>query len=109
MAGVDAVGISARSRLDARALPRAGERRRVMGGRAVLLVLLANAGLIVWLWVHGGNAAGLRDTGDVLTSLARITGLLGAYSALVQVLLLARIPPLERLVGLDRLTVWHRW
>ena len=24
-------------------------------------------------------------------------------------LLLARIPALERLVGLDRLTIWHRW
>src|SRR5439155_10093238 len=45
---------------------------------------------------------------DLLTSLGRITGLLGAYLALVQVLLLARLPPLERLVGFDRLTVWHR-
>ena len=37
------------------------------------------------------------------------TGLLGAYLALVQVLLLARLPLLERLAGFDRLTVWHRW
>jgi predicted ferric reductase len=44
-----------------------------------------------------------------LTSLARITGLLGAYSALLQVLLLARLPAVERLFGFDRLTVWHRW
>jgi predicted ferric reductase len=45
----------------------------------------------------------------VLTSIARLTGLLSAYLALVQVLLLARIPALERLVGFDRLSVWHRW
>src|SRR5439155_21679506 len=29
--------------------------------------------------------------------------------ALVQVLLLARVPALERGIGLDRLSVWHRW
>ena len=46
---------------------------------------------------------------DVLTSIARITGLLSAYLALIQVVLLARLPALERLVGFDRLTVWHRW
>jgi predicted ferric reductase len=71
--------------------------------------LLGNVAVIVWLWVHGGNVTELHRTGDVLTSLARLTGLLGAWSALVQVLLLARLPPLERIAGLDRLSVWHRW
>src|SRR4029077_19655362 len=46
---------------------------------------------------------------EALTSIARITGLLSAYLALIQVVLLARIPALEQLVGFDRLTVWHRW
>jgi len=72
-------------------------------------VAAANAGLIVWLWSNGGNVTELHSTGDVLVSIARLTGLLGAYSALLQVLLLARIPWVERTVGLDRLTVWHRW
>ena len=39
----------------------------------------------------------------MLTSVARITGLLGAYLALIQVILLARLAALERLVGFDRL------
>ena len=65
--------------------------------------------LIVWLWAHGGNVTRVHGTGDVLTSIARLTGLLGAFSALLQVLLLARIPWIEREVGFDRLTVWHRW
>ena len=64
--------------------------------------------MIVWLWLHGGGISSVNTTGDLLTSLGRITGLLGAYLALVQVLLLARIPWLERLAGFDRLTVWHR-
>jgi predicted ferric reductase len=70
--------------------------------------LLGNAAVIVWLWWHGGNVTGVHGTGQALTSVARITGLLGAYLALVQVVLLARIPWLERLAGFDRLSVWHR-
>ena len=83
-------------------------RRRAIGLAVVWAILLANAGVIVWLWIHGGNLTD-RTTGDLFTSIARITGLLCAYLALIQVLLLARIPALERLVGFDRLTVWHRW
>lgn len=76
---------------------------------ALWLVAGGNALAIVWLWYHGGNVNGVHSTGELLTSIARITGLLGAYSALIQVLLLARLPALERRVGFDRLTVWHRW
>jgi predicted ferric reductase len=71
-------------------------------------VVLGNAALIVWLWIHGGNLT-VPTTGDLLTSLSRLTGLLGAYLALLQVLLLARLPWFERVIGFDRLTVWHRW
>ncbi|MDQ2741079.1 MAG: ferredoxin reductase family protein, partial [Chloroflexota bacterium] len=46
---------------------------------------------------------------DFLTSLGRITGLLGAYLLLIQMLLLARLRRIERLVGFDRLTIWHKY
>ena len=72
------------------------------------LIFLGNAAAITWLWVHGGNLHP-HSTGDLLTGIGRLTGLLGAYLALVQVVLLARLRVLERLVGFDRLTVWHRW
>jgi predicted ferric reductase len=87
--------------------PRAG--RRLARSTAVWAFVAGNAALMIWLWVHGGNVSDDLTTGELLTSLARITGLLGAYSALLQVLLLARLPPVERLFGFDRLTVWHRW
>jgi predicted ferric reductase len=79
-----------------------------MGLAVVWLVVLGNAAAIVWLWAHGGNLT-TKSSGDVLTSIARITGLISAYLALIQVILLARVPALERLVGFDRLSVWHRW
>src|SRR5580765_1681023 len=90
------------------AVPVRRHRGRAAGLVLVWAVVLGNTAAIVWLWVHGGNLT-LRSSGDVLTSIARLTGLLSAYLALIQVILLARVPALERLVGLDRLTVWHRW
>jgi predicted ferric reductase len=94
--------------------PRAVGLRRPDVARAataslLIAVFMGNLAAIVWLWWHGGNVLGVRGAGEWLTSLARITGLLGAYSALLQVLLLARLPWLERLVGFDRLSSWHRW
>jgi predicted ferric reductase len=83
--------------------------RRLLTAALLSAVVAANAAAIVWLWVHGGNVSDDLSTGELLTSLARITGLLASYSALLQVLLLARLPWLERLVGFDRLSVWHRW
>jgi predicted ferric reductase len=71
-------------------------------------VLLANAAVIIALWLRGGGISRVHGTAELLTSLGRITGLISAYLALVQVLLLARLAPVEKLVGFDRLTVWHR-
>ncbi len=82
--------------------------RRALGLSLVWIVVLGNAAAIVWLWANGGNLHP-KTTGDLFTSIARITGLVSAYTALLQVVLLARLPVLERLVGFDRLTVWHRW
>jgi predicted ferric reductase len=89
--------------------PRAGGyvRRRVQG-MLLLAIVAANAAVIAWLWVHGGNITD-KSTADVLTSVGRLTGLEGAYLALLQVILLARLPALERAFGLDRLSIWHRW
>ncbi|MGH2972112.1 MAG: ferredoxin reductase family protein [Gaiellaceae bacterium] len=82
--------------------------RRAIGLAVLWTVVLGNGAAIFWLWAHGGNLDN-KTTGEALTSVARITGLLSAYLALIQVVLLARLPVLERLVGFDRLTVWHRW
>lgn len=75
----------------------------------VTSILAANIVVIVWLWLYDGGATGVHTTGGLLTSVGRITGLLGSYFLLIQVLLLARIRPIERLIGFDRLTIWHRY
>jgi predicted ferric reductase len=82
---------------------------RLAIGVAVWTFLLGNAAGLVWLWWHGGNVTNVHTAGEALTSAARLTGLVSAYLALIQVVLLSRLPFLERLAGFDRLTVWHRW
>jgi predicted ferric reductase len=72
------------------------------------LIVLSNAAVIVWLWWRDGGVSSVHGTGDLWTSIGRVTGLLSAYLALLQLLLLARLPFLEQLSGFDRLTVWHR-
>jgi predicted ferric reductase len=90
---------------------RAARGRGHIGGVVAVTVLaavvVANAAWMVHLWVHGGNLH-THGTGDVLNSIGRITGLIGAYLALLQVLMLARLPWLDRLIGFDRMTIWHR-
>ncbi|HWM03767.1 MAG TPA: ferredoxin reductase family protein [Actinophytocola sp.] len=45
---------------------------------------------------------------DILT-VAKFVGLHAALLLMFQLLLIARLPWLDRRVGMDRLTVWHRW
>jgi predicted ferric reductase len=68
---------------------------------AAAALALLNAVVVVALW----TPSDIHDTASLLTGLGRVTGLLGAYLALVQLLLLARIPGLD----LERLAHVHRW
>jgi len=71
-------------------------------------LLVGNGVFIVWMWLHAGGISGVHGRPEAFTSLGRITGLIGVYLALVQVLMLSRLRPLERYVGFDHLTTWHR-
>jgi predicted ferric reductase len=77
---------------------------RVVGAAAVA----ASLAVVGALWAAGGGLTATASWGDGLTSLGRLTGLLAADLLLVQVLLMARIPVVERAVGQDRLARWHR-
>jgi len=50
----------------------------------------------------------LHAPGGPEVAVGRFTGLIGAYLLLVMVVLVARLPALERLIGHPRLTKWHR-
>src|SRR3954447_23594846 len=78
--------------------------------RAVLATLWITASATLVLWLHGGGLHGMAaGPAAALTSLGRFLGLVAAYLLLVQVVLIARIPALERTWGQDVLARWHRW
>jgi ferredoxin-NADP reductase len=95
------------------AAPHAAVRRRPGRRRPVVVDALAAAaglglGVTVGLAVTAESAGSLSAAGGIATALGRLTGLLAAYAMVVVVLLVARVPPLERAIGQDRLVAWHR-
>ena len=71
---------------------------------------LGFAGLIfvVLLAVSQINFAALHSVDAIANALGRVCGLLGTYAMFIMVVLIARIPALERIIGQDRLVRWHR-
>ncbi|UIJ63298.1 ferredoxin reductase family protein [Amycolatopsis acidiphila] len=78
-----------------------------MNARWWLFALLGlNAAWVTDLFVLGHE---LSAPGGMLTALGRLTGLYGALALVLQLVLISRLPWLESRLGLDRLTLWHRW
>jgi predicted ferric reductase len=74
-------------------------------GRVVLWTfVVVNVAIVETLWLTGDPAVK-----SPLIGVARLFGLNLALLIVFQLLLVARIPWLERRVGMDRLTAWHRW
>ena len=69
----------------------------------------ASALVVVALWLTGRGAQDLLTSpAAMLTSVGRLTGLVAADLLLVQVLLMARVPVIERSYGQDELARRHR-
>jgi predicted ferric reductase len=66
--------------------------------------------IVTALWVGNGGVQQITGGGaDAVSAIGRLTGLWAADLLLLQVLLMARIPLVERAFGQDRLARWHRW
>ncbi len=76
---------------------------------AVGVATWASMLVVVALWVAGGGIQALGGVGEGLSSLGRLAGLVSADLLLIQVLLMARIPIVERAYGQDELARRHRW
>ena len=50
-----------------------------------------------------------RVNGGKPAAIGELTALLGTYAALVQILLMARLPWIEKAFGMDSIAHWHRW
>jgi predicted ferric reductase len=65
-------------------------------------------GAVVASVIANESRGSLAAPGGVLTAAGRLAGFTSAYLMLIMVVLVARVPWLERSVGQDRLIRWHR-
>jgi predicted ferric reductase len=77
---------------------------RVVAGSTLWVSLL----LVTYWWVVDRGVQDLTSWATGLTSLGRLTGLVASVLLLAQVLLMSRVPWLERAYGQDRLARIHR-
>jgi ferredoxin-NADP reductase/DMSO/TMAO reductase YedYZ heme-binding membrane subunit len=97
----------------ARHLPEPPVRRRPPRARPAVVDLLAagtglGLGITVALGLSAQSLASVSTLPGLLTAAGRMAGLLSAYAMMITVALSARIGPLERAIGQDRLLAWHR-
>jgi ferredoxin-NADP reductase/DMSO/TMAO reductase YedYZ heme-binding membrane subunit len=80
-------------------------RRSDTAARALLTAIGAGAAAVVLLW--WSNTPTVIGAAAWITNGGRLFGLLAGYAAPVLVLLMARIPVVDRTLGTDRLARWH--
>jgi predicted ferric reductase len=66
--------------------------------------VVANLAIVEGMFFTAGPPAH-----NTLTAVGRFLGLHLAFVMALQLLLIARLPFLDRRIGMDRLTTWHRW
>jgi predicted ferric reductase len=87
---------------------RQAPRPRPALARAALVLAGAGLGATTALAVSDETTSQFTAPGGVATFLGSLTGLVGTYLALLMVLLISRIPAIERVLGQDGLLRWHR-
>jgi predicted ferric reductase len=65
--------------------------------------------VILGFWWFSSGFEITRTASDAFNGLGRVTGLLGTYLVLWQLLLMGRLPWLEHAFGLERMAVLHKW
>ena len=84
-------------------------RRWGLRTRDVQAVIAVNLVLLTAMWVRHGGVVTVNDSGTALTAAGQLTGLYGTFVSLLALVLMARMPWLEQLVGTAHLADWHRW
>ncbi|MEU9477628.1 ferredoxin reductase family protein [Streptomyces sp. NPDC048191] len=88
--------------LQSRTAPPTAIRPRVVARTGLYTLLAVNAAVVARFFAQAGFAS------NPLIVLGRLAGLYGALLMAFQLLLVARLPWLDRRIGMDRLTTWHR-
>ncbi|MEK6648221.1 MAG: ferredoxin reductase family protein [Actinomycetota bacterium] len=81
---------------------------RTAGVDWAALITGLGLGLTVALQITTMRKSDISSVYSTINTVSRLSALVGTYLALVGILLVARIPWVERGVGHDRLVTWHR-
>jgi len=79
------------------------------GQLALVTIFFVGLWITLLFWWTASGAIPVHTSADRFNTIGRLTGLIGTYLLLWQLLLLARFPWLERAFGMERLIWLHRW
>ena len=72
------------------------------------MLVVLGLGIVLVTVISGETRGSLAAPGGWFIAVGRLSGFIGAYAMLVMLLLVARLPGLERALGQDHLLCWHR-
>jgi predicted ferric reductase len=84
--------------------PGTGQARIVL---PVVVLAVIGLGLVGVAYLWWRSTLFMHTPGALLTNIGEILGLAAGYGFVILVALMARLPPLERGIGTDRLARWH--
>ena len=84
--------------------PGTGKARIILPIVVLALIALGLVG-VMYLWWR--DTLFLHGPGALLVDIGEVLGMLAGYGVVILVALMARLPPLEKGIGTDRLARWH--
>ena len=78
------------------------------GGDVAVLLCFLGLGITFGFAIHDATYSDAHTTSGLLVLLGRFSGLLGTYLVLISLIVIARVPWIEKSVGFDRLVLLHR-
>jgi predicted ferric reductase len=84
-------------------------RRSPIGIYELSLVLFLTVVVATGMWIRHDGLDQMGTVDGALTGLGQISSLYATVALLAMMLLTARVPWIERVVGMDLLNHWHRW
>jgi len=80
-----------------------------MSGLDVWAFIVVNLTVITAMWIRHGGLSLWGTAFGKLEGLGQITALWGSFFILGELVLIARVPWIERRYGMDKLLIWHRF
>ena len=75
----------------------------------MVVIFFVGLWAVLLFWWKASGAVPVKTSADRLNTIGRLTALIGTYLLLWQLLLMSRVPWLERAFGMERLIWLHRW